>query len=68
MEVEVPDEDLNVLDEILTAEELSQIPDQIVEKLRNGCTQKLEGFITAKALFEANRNNLGNIFVGYKIL
>ena len=52
-----------ILQEVLLPTELIDIPDNICEKLDNFFREKFEGFITAKAVFETNRKNLGNAFI-----
>lgn len=49
----------NVLHEILNEEELTQVPEVIKKKLGVYFNTKFEEFITAKAVFESNRKNLG---------
>ena len=52
----------DVLKEILTEDELSQIPNETAKKLKTYFNEKLEEFLTAKAVFETGRQNLGKIF------
>lgn len=45
--------------EVLTMDEIAQIPNKICQKLNIFFSQKFEEFITAKAIFETNRKKLG---------
>lgn len=47
----------NVLREILSEEELMQIPERSAKKLKTYFNEKFEQYITAKAVFETNRKN-----------
>ncbi|KOX78183.1 Nucleoprotein TPR [Melipona quadrifasciata] len=47
----------NVLREILSEEELTQIPERLAKKLKTYFNEKFEQYITAKAVFETNRKN-----------
>ncbi|XP_033366951.1 nucleoprotein TPR [Bombus vosnesenskii] len=47
----------NVLREVLTEEELTQVPDSLAKKLSAYFNEKFEQYITAKAVFETNRKN-----------
>ncbi|CAD1469044.1 unnamed protein product, partial [Heterotrigona itama] len=47
----------NVLREILSEEELTQIPEGLAKKLNAYFNDKFEQYITAKAVFETNRKN-----------
>ncbi|KAF3420193.1 hypothetical protein E2986_05707 [Frieseomelitta varia] len=47
----------NVLREILSEEELTQIPEGLAKKLNAYFNEKFEQYITAKAVFETNRKN-----------
>lgn len=49
----------NVLGEVLTKEELTQVPDALAKKLNTYFNEKFEQYITAKAVFETNRKNFG---------
>lgn len=58
MEV-VEENELNVLREIVNDEELAQIPKELAKKIYSCFNAKYDEFITAKAVFESNRKNLG---------
>ena len=47
----------NALRDVLTDEELTQIPDGLVKKLNAHFNDKFEQYITAKAVFETNRKS-----------
>nr|XP_012149443.1 PREDICTED: nucleoprotein TPR [Megachile rotundata] len=47
----------NVLQDILSKEELTQIPEGFVKKINAYFNEKFEQYITAKAVFETNRKN-----------
>ncbi|KAG6796804.1 nucleoprotein TPR [Apis mellifera caucasica] len=47
----------NVLREVLSEEELAQIPEGFIKKLNVYFNEKFEQYITAKAVFETNRKN-----------
>lgn len=49
----------NALRDVLTDEELTQIPDGLVKKLNAHFNDKFEQYITAKAVFETNRKSFG---------
>lgn len=51
------------LNEILTTDELSQIPNSSLKKLQSYFNDKFEEYLTAKAIFETSRQNLGEIFI-----
>ncbi|XP_014488152.1 PREDICTED: nucleoprotein TPR-like isoform X2 [Dinoponera quadriceps] len=50
--------ELDVLREIASDEELAQIPAELAKKIHSHFTAKCDEFITAKAVFESNRKNL----------
>ena len=54
------DNEHDVLGKILTAEELTQIPQEIGRKLTTYFTENFEKFITAKAIYQHGRQSLGN--------
>ncbi|XP_012270418.1 nucleoprotein TPR isoform X2 [Orussus abietinus] len=56
--METEENERNILQDILSAEEISQIPDGIAKKLKSYFNDKFEEFITAKAVFETSRQNL----------
>lgn len=49
----------NVLRDVLSEEELTQIPQGLATKLNTYFNEKFEQYITAKAVFETNRKNFG---------
>lgn len=49
---------------ILSAEELEVIPGETTKKIETYYEQKLEEFLTAKALLETAKTNVGKRFVG----
>lgn len=49
----------NILREIVSDEELAQIPRELTRKINAHFNEKFEEFITAKAVFETNRKCLG---------
>lgn len=49
----------NVLREVLSEEELTQIPEGVVKKINAYFNEKFEQYITAKAVFETNRKSFG---------
>lgn len=52
----------DVLTKILTAEELTLVPNDIANKLRKHFTENFEEFITAKAVFQHGKQSLGKYF------
>lgn len=55
----------NVLGEVLTEEELTQVPDALAKKLNAYFNEKFEQYITAKAVFETNRKNFGKFELNF---
>lgn len=51
--------EFKIISEVLTIDETVQIPNEICKKLDIFFGKKFEEFITAKAIFETNRKNLG---------
>lgn len=64
MEV-VEENEPNVLREIANDEELAQIPRELAKKIHLHFNAKFDEFITAKAVFETNRKNLGKLDAGF---
>jgi len=60
--------DSNVLKEILNDKELILIPKELSKKIHAHFSAKFDEFITAKAVFETNRKNLGKTLVTLDIL
>ena len=58
----------NVLREILSEEELTQIPEGLAKKLNAYFNEKFEQYITAKAVFETNRKNFGKFELNFILL
>ncbi|XP_011154213.1 nucleoprotein TPR isoform X2 [Harpegnathos saltator] len=54
----IEENELNVLREIASDEELAQIPKELAKKIHVHFNAKYDEFITAKAVFESNRKNL----------
>lgn len=63
MEVVTEESEPNVLREIMNDEELAQIPREIAKKIHAHFNAKFDEFITAKAVYETNRKNLGKLTV-----
>lgn len=57
----IEENEVNVLQEILNDEELAQIPCELVKKIQSHFNEKCDEFITAKAVFESSRKNLGKV-------
>lgn len=60
MEVMEEDEP-NILREIASDDELTQIPRELVKKVKSHFNAKCDELITAKAVFESSRKNLGEL-------
>jgi len=60
--------DSNVLKEIMNDKELTLIPKELSKKIHAHFSAKFDEFITAKAVFETNRKNLGKTLVTLDIL
>lgn len=54
------DNEHDVLRRVLTADELTQIPQDIGRKLTTYFTDSFEKFLTAQAVFQTGRQSLGN--------
>lgn len=59
----VEENEPNVLGEITNDEELAQIPRELVKKIQLHFNAKCDEFITAKAVFESSRKNLGKLWL-----
>lgn len=57
-----------ILHDILTKEELLSIQNPSLNKLKSYFTEKFEEFLTAKAVFETSRQNLGEISILFLII
>lgn len=64
----VEESEPNVLREIASDEELAQIPQELAKKIHSHFNQKFDEFITAKAVFETGRKNLGKLDAGFWIV
>lgn len=60
MEV-IEENEPNVLREIVNDEELAQIPKELAKRILSHFHAKCDEFITAKAVFESSRKNLGKL-------
>lgn len=59
---------LNIFQEIANDEELAQIPKELAQKIHSHFNVKCDEFITAKAIFESKRKNLGKLKFGLYLL
>lgn len=57
----------NALRDVLSDKELTQIPEGIVKKLNAHFNEKFEQYITAKAVFETNKKNFGNLQTNFAL-
>ena len=62
MEV-VEEFEFKILQEILIENELNLIPIEISKKLEVYSNDKLDEYVTAKAVFQANRKNIGKLYL-----
>lgn len=62
MESEVAAPDDNVLNEIIAAEDLKRIPEDVCKKLQNAFVEKCSELNAIKALLATNRNIFGMHF------
>lgn len=57
------DNEFKMLRDCLSLDEITKIPDSICKKLDISIKTKFDEFITAKAIFEVNRKNLGKLIL-----
>lgn len=60
MEV-IEENEINIFREIVNDDELAQIPCELLKKIQSHFNAKCDEFITAKAVFESSRKNLGKV-------